>query len=67
MKSQVHNQLQNKNTNPSPSTSTDHLEECFSLFVRQTRFPITNGQHMAGLNNEKVTSQLSKYALATRR
>lgn len=60
MKSQVLNHLQNKNTNPSPCTSTDCLEESFSLFVRQTRFHITNGQHMAGLNNEKVTSQLSK-------
>lgn len=56
MKSQVHNQLQNKNTNPSSSTSMNCMEECFSLFVRQTRFHITNGQHMAGLNNEKVTS-----------
>lgn len=67
MKSQVHNQSHNKNTNPSPSTSMNCMEECFSLFARQTRFHITNGQHMAGLNNEKVTSQLSKYALVTRR
>lgn len=67
MKSQAHNQLQNKNTDCSLSTSVDRLEGCLCLFLRQTRFHITNGQHMAGLNNEKVTSQLRKYALVTRR